>query len=299
MEATKPLAARSWNNIGLMLLVHVAATIGLALYLIFHGLTLAAALIGFGLAALTIFSISAGYHRLFSHRAYEAHPVFRLFLLVFGAGAFQNSVLAWAADHRRHHGHTDEELDPYNAKLGFWHSHLGWALRKEDPRLPTASVRDLERDPLITWQHRRYGVIGIASGLVLPTLLGLAFGDPIGGFVVGAAVRLLVCYHVTFAINSLAHRFGTQPYSDSTSARDSFIVALLSMGEGYHNFHHTFPADYRNGAGRGQYDPTKWALWVLARLRLARHLKVTSASHILRARLRMDERRLSATASAA
>ena len=202
-----------WGNIGLLTLVHVAALGGLALYLPLHGLTVAAAATGLVLTGLTIFSISAGYHRLFTHRAYEAHPLFRAFLLVFGAGAFQNSVLVWAADHRRHHGHTDSDLDPYDARRGFWYSHIGWVVRKPDPALPVASVRDLERDPLVRWQHRRYGLIGCAAGLLLPALIGLAFGDLVGGFIVGAAVRLLVCYHATFTINSFAHRYGAQPYS--------------------------------------------------------------------------------------
>jgi stearoyl-CoA desaturase (delta-9 desaturase) len=281
-----------WRNIGLLTLVHVAAIGGLALYLSFHGLTAAAAVIGFVLTALTIFSISAGYHRLFSHRAYEAHPALRIFLLFFGAGAFQNSALAWAADHRRHHGRTDTDLDPYNARRGFWYSHIGWVLRKADPEIVPASVRDLERDPFVRFQSRHYAWVGVAAGLVLPTLLGLAFGDPLGGFVIGAAVRLLVTFHTTFAINSFAHYFGRQPYSDRTSARDSFVVALVSMGEGYHNFHHTFPADYRNGVRAHQFDPTKWVLRVLALLGVARNLRRTPVTAILKATLRMDEDRL-------
>ena len=180
----KPLPL-DWRNIGLLTLVHVAAIGGMALYLPLHGLSLAAAVIGFVLTVFTIFSISAGYHRLFSHRAYEAHPALRIFLLFFGAGAFQNTALAWAADHRRHHGRTDEDLDPYNARRGFWYSHMGWVLRKTDPEIVPPSVRDLERDPFVRFQDRYYAWVGIAAGIVLPTLLGLAFGDPLGGFIVG------------------------------------------------------------------------------------------------------------------
>jgi stearoyl-CoA desaturase (delta-9 desaturase) len=281
-----------WRNIFLLSFVHVVAIGGLATYLPLHGLSLGALIIGAVLTVLTIFSISAGYHRLFSHRAYQAHPALRFFLLTIGAGAFQNSVLSWAADHRRHHGRTDSDLDPYDAKRGFWHSHIGWVLRKADPSLGRASVRDLERDPLIVWQDRRYGLIGLATGVLLPTLLGLAVGDPWGGFIVGGAVRLMLCYHATFSINSFAHLIGSQPYSDKDSSRDSFITALVSMGEGYHNFHHTFPADYRNGVRAHQFDPTKWALRSLAAVGLARQLRRTPAPAILRARLRMDEQRL-------
>jgi stearoyl-CoA desaturase (Delta-9 desaturase) len=291
VNGPKPLPL-DWRNIGLLTLVHVAAIGGMALYLPLHGLTLAATVIGFVLTVVSIFSISAGYHRLFSHRAYEAHPALRIFLLFFGAGTFQNTALAWAADHRRHHGRTDGDLDPYNARRGFWYSHIGWVLRKTDPEIVPPSVRDLERDPYVRFQDRYYAWVGITSGIVVPTLLGLAFGDPLGGFIVGAAVRLFVTYHTTFAINSFAHFFGRQPYSDRSSARDSFLVALLSMGEGYHNFHHTFPADYRNGVRLHQFDPTKWILSVLAVFGVARNLRRTPVSAIVKATLRMDEKRL-------
>ena len=294
LSPTPPALPLDWRNIALLTLVHVAAFGGMAIYVPVHGLSLSAIVIGATLTVLTIFSISAGYHRLFSHRAYEAHPLLRFLLLTVGAGAFQNTALAWAADHRRHHGSTDTDLDPYNVRRGFWYAHIGWVLRKADPAIKPAPVRDLERDPLVTWQDRHYALIGILSGLVLPTLLGLAFGDPWGGFIVGGAVRLLLCYHATFSINSFAHVFGRQPYSDKDSSRDSFLTALVSMGEGYHNFHHAFPADFRNGVRAHQFDPTKWALVGLSSVGLARKLRRTPEPAILRARLRMDEQRLAA-----
>jgi stearoyl-CoA desaturase (Delta-9 desaturase) len=291
-EGDRPELPLDWRNIFLLGLVHVVALGGLAIYLPTHGLSLAAAVIGAVLTVATIFSISAGYHRLFSHRAYEAHPLLRFLLLAIGAGAFQNTALAWAADHRRHHGRTDSELDPYDARRGFWYAHIGWVLRKQDPEIVPPSVQDLERDPLVRWQQRYYAWIGIASGLVLPTLLGLACGDPWGGFIVGGAVRLLFSYHATFSINSFAHLIGTQPYSDKNSSRDSLLTAIISMGEGYHNYHHTFPSDYRNGVAAHQFDPTKWALRAFQVLGLTRNLKRAPQPAIVRARLRMDERRL-------
>ena len=283
-----------WRNIVLLAVVHIAAVGGLVTYLCLHGLTLAAVIICAALTGLTIFSISAGYHRLFSHRTYEAHPVFRLFLLVIGAGAFQNSALAWATDHRRHHARTDSELDPYDATRGFWYSHIGWVLRKTDPTLAAMPIGDLQHDPLVRWQEKYYALIGLASGVVLPTLLGWAFGDPLGGFVLGAAMRLMICYHTTFTINSAAHLVGKQPYSIRNSSRDSFWVALISFGEGYHNFHHTFPGDYRNGVRGHHFDPTKWTLRALASVGLTKNLRRTPPSAVVRARLRRDEQRLQA-----
>jgi stearoyl-CoA desaturase (delta-9 desaturase) len=291
-ELMKKELPLDWRNIALLSVVHIVALGGMAIYVPVHGLSLAAVVIGAVLTVATIFSISAGYHRLFSHRAYEAHPILRFILVALGAGAFQNSVLAWAADHRRHHGRTDSDLDPYDIRRGFWHAHIGWVLRKPDPDIKPVPVRDLERDPLVAWQARHYALIGIAAGIGLPVLLGFAFGDPWGGFIVGAAVRLMIVYHATFSINSFAHKVGAQPYSDNNSSRDSLLTALVSMGEGYHNFHHTFPSDYRNGVLAHQFDPTKWGLRMLATVRLANKLRRTPRPAIVRARLRMDERRL-------
>jgi stearoyl-CoA desaturase (delta-9 desaturase) len=291
MKHSQPLPF-DWVNIILLATVHIVSIGGMAIYLPLHGLTWAALLIGVVLTGLTIFSISAGYHRLFSHRTYEAHPVLRFALLALGAGSYQNSVLAWAADHRRHHARTDTDLDPYSAKRGFWYSHIGWVLRKADPSIKPVPVKDLERDPLVMWQSRYYGWIATAVGVGLPVLLGFLFGDPWGGFIVGGAVRLLVTFHVTFSINSFAHLLGKQPYSDKNSARDSFVTAVLSMGEGYHNFHHTFPSDYRNGVLAHQFDPTKWTLRVLASVGLARNLRRASRAAVIQARLRMDEQRV-------
>jgi stearoyl-CoA desaturase (delta-9 desaturase) len=280
----------NWGNISLLALVHVVAIGGMAVYVPLHGLPWSTVVIAAVLTVLTIFSISAGYHRLFSHRAYESHPALRLFLLAFGAGSFQNSALVWAVDHRRHHARVDSDVDPYDVRRGFWYAHIGWVLRQADPTLKPLPVKDLERDPLVSWQHRRYAFIGIAMGVGLPVLLGWAFGDPWGGFIVGGAVRLFIVYHVTFAINSFAHTFGTQPFCDENSSRDSLLTALVSMGEGYHNFHHTFPADYRNGVYAHQFDPTKWILWACAGVGLARDLRRTPDAAIVRARLRVDER---------
>ncbi len=283
-----------WRNIILLATVHIAAAAGLPLYLALHGPTWAGLIIGLSLTGLTIFSISAGYHRLFSHRTYEAHPWVRFVLLTLGAGAFQNSALAWAADHRRHHALPDTEDDPYSVNRGFWYSHVGWVLRQADPDVKPAPVGDLERDPLVRWQQRYYTLIGVASGVALPVALGFLFGDPWGGFVIGAATRLVVVYHATFSINSFAHILGRQPYSDNSSARDSFFTAVISMGEGYHNFHHTFPADYRNGVRAHQFDPTKWVLRALALTGAVKNLRRAPPAAVVRARQRMDQRRLAA-----
>jgi stearoyl-CoA desaturase (delta-9 desaturase) len=292
-----PPAPFSWLNITFLAVVHLAGIGGTIAYWRWHGGPSWAALgIALAWSALTIFALSAGYHRLFSHKAYEAHPLLRAFLLAFGAASFQNSALTWAADHRRHHKRTDSALDPYDARQGFWHSHIGWVLRETPPATKLHPVPDLEKDWMIMFQHRWYMTLGNVFGLLIPMAVGYALGDAWGGLIVGGFARLVFVYHVTFSINSFAHMLGTQPYSDRNSARDSFVAAMLSMGEGYHNFHHTFPADYRNGVRAHHFDPSKWMIRLFAWCGLARNLKRTSAPIILRARLRMQSRRLEAQA---
>jgi stearoyl-CoA desaturase (Delta-9 desaturase) len=279
-------------NIFFLALAHVVGIGGTVVYAAMGRVSLVACVLAVVWSAFTIFSLSAGYHRLFSHRAYEANPLVRAFLLLFGAASFQNSALIWAADHRRHHQRVDSPLDPYNIRRGFWHAHVGWVLHKTPVAHEVWPVPDLQRDRMVMFQHNYYPWVGMFAGLVIPTLIGWAFGDPIGAFILAGGLRLVFVYHVTFSINSFAHTLGTQPYSDRNSSRDSFIAAMLSMGEGYHNFHHTFPADYRNGVRAYQFDPSKWTIRALAALGLAKNLKRTPGVVVLRARLKMDERRL-------
>ncbi len=217
-------------------------------------------------------SITAGYHRLFAHRSYRCSPLVSLVYLLFGAAAVQNSALTWASDHRRHHAHTDEDLDPYDARRGLWWSHIGWVLRGGASRDYT-NVRDLLGDRLVAWQHRWYPWLAALMAGLVPALVAAAWRDPYGGFLWAGCVRLVLQSHSTFAVNSLAHRFGRRPYSAATSARDNVLVAIVTLGEGYHNFHHQFPSDYRNGIGWRDFDPTKWLIAALSTIGLTSDLK--------------------------
>ena len=219
-------------------------------------------------------SITGGYHRLWAHKAYRASPALKWFFALWGAGALQNSILIWASDHRRHHRHVDDdELDPYSASRGLWFSHMGWMLRKYRSNEPDFSnARDLERDPIVMFQHRHYVVLTTFMNLGLPLLLGLWHGDVVGTVLLVGLLRLVVNHHVTFFINSLAHYWGSRPYTESNSARDNGFLAFLTYGEGYHNYHHIFQADYRNGIRWWQWDPTKWMIALCEYLGLASDL---------------------------
>jgi len=207
--------------------------------------------------------ITAGYHRLFSHRAYSAHPVFKYTLLFFATGAFQMSCLEWCNDHRAHHRYTDTDKDPYTIKKGFWYAHLGWLLWHREA--PKSDIRDLQRDPVMRFQDQYYSGLALLQGIVMPTMIaGLFWGDWMGGFLIASVLSRVLVHHATFCVNSVAHYFGSFTYSDQRTPRDSWLVGLITFGEGYHNFHHEFPYDYRNGAEYHSFDPTKWLIWALS-----------------------------------
>jgi len=240
-------------------------------------------------------SITVGYHRLFSHRSHEASWPLVLFYAIFGAGAFQNSIIEWCSDHRNHHKSTDTENDPYSAAKGFWYSHMGWVMIDEENfQNDFSNVKDLQSSKIIMWQHRNIFLIGAISGIILPALIGFLIGGiatGIGCLVWGGLVRTVFVHHGTFLINSAAHIWGTQPYSEENSSRDSFWLAFLTFGEGYHNFHHTFQADYRNGHKWYHVDPSKWWITSFNFLGLKSNLKSTPKHSIEAAKIDMKSKK--------
>lgn len=244
-------------------------------------------------------SITAGYHRLWSHKSYEAVLPVRIIFALGGALAVQNSIRAWCSNHRHHHQYVDDPArDPYAATRGLWYSHLGWML-KDYPaaRVTESNIRDLDRDPVVLWQDRYYWILAFAMNVILTTCLGYLAGDALGGLLLLGFFRLVVSHHTTFFINSLAHYWGRQPYSDASSARDNGLIAMLTYGEGYHNFHHTFQWDYRNGLQWYQFDPTKWLIATLNLTRLAGNLKRTPPEQIERSMVNMQLKRARQAAS--
>ncbi|HEX9795176.1 MAG TPA: fatty acid desaturase [Planctomycetota bacterium] len=285
-----------WLNMLFLPFAHLMALGGLVWMVFFHfswgTLVLA--------AVMTVFSgvsVTGGYHRLFAHPTYKAAWPLRAFYLFFGAAAVQNSALRWSADHRVHHKFTDTDADPYNIKRGFWWAHIGWVLFKNPLRADLSKVPDLQADALVRFQHKYYLPLVVFSLGLLPAGLGLLWGDPVGAVLVAGFFRVVFQWHATFSVNSFAHYIGNQPYSDEISARDSFITAILSMGEGYHNFHHRFQADYRNGVRWYQFDPTKWWVWTLSKVKLTSDLRRTPKRAIEAAR-QANKARLAKTQTA-
>lgn len=303
MAGSAPAGARrriDWGSVNWPNTVFLGGTLLLAVtavpaYIMHYGLS--AWQVGLFLLffAGTGLSITLGYHRLYSHLAFKASWPVRLFTLLFGAAAFENSVLRWAADHRRHHKFVDEPDDPYDISRGFLHAHVGWILFRLKEESTLDGVKDLLQDGWVVWQDRHYRTIAVLIGFVLPTLLGGWIGGwtgALGAFLMAGVARVVFVHHMTFFINSLCHTLGRQPYSVHGTARDSSLMAWFTFGEGYHNFHHTFQHDYRNGVKPWQFDPTKWCIWLLNRVGLATQLRRVPEHKILLAEIVAAEQRL-------
>ena len=279
-----------WINVLMFSLTGLAAVVLVPWY----GLTRGYAAGSWAFAAFFLIangmSITAGYHRLWAHRSYEAHFVVRLIYMIFGSMALQNSAYIWCSNHRSHHLYVDDnERDPYSARRGFWFSHIGWMLREYPSGMTNLSnIPDLKRDPLLAFQHRYYLPLALGTNIGFPLLAGWIVGDVIGTFLLAGVLRLVLSHHFTFFINSLAHMWGSRPYTDENTARDNPLLAFLTYGEGYHNFHHIFAHDYRNGVRWWQWDPTKWLIAGLRTVGLTKRLKRVPDFQIQRALLAMQ-----------
>ena len=287
MIQSKPKPALIRINVAIFVGLPLAALLLVPAWGIYRGFDTFQWLWALAFLYLNGMSITGGYHRLWAHKAYEASPALKWFYAFWGAGALQNSILIWASDHRRHHRHVDDnDLDPYSAGRGLWFSHMGWMLREySSHESDFSNARDLQRDPVVMWQHRHYVPLTLLMNVGLPLLLGIWHGDIIGTLLLVGLLRLVINHHVTFFINSLAHFWGSRPYTESNSARDNGFLAFLTYGEGYHNFHHIFQTDYRNGIRWWQWDPTKWMINLCARLGLADNLNRVPDFKIQRALL--------------
>lgn len=285
MEQTKI----NWVTTLFLILTPLAGVIGTTFLAMHHAIMWPTIVLALIFTVISGLSITCGYHRLFSHLAYKAHWMVRFLFAIFGASAFEGSILEWCTDHRNHHRYTDTDKDPYNAKRGFWFSHLGWLIYLDPTQRDFSNVGDLTADPIVQWQHRHYVKLAICSGFLLPMVLAWLWGDLLGGLIIAGALRISINHHFTFCINSVCHIFGKTTYSDRNTAKDNWFTALFTYGEGYHNFHHKFPVDFRNGIRFYDFDPSKWLIGLLAAAGLANELKTVSQHRIIQCRIEMEE----------
>lgn len=204
------------------------------------------------------FGITGGAHRLWCHRSYKAKFPLRVFLMIIQTFAFQNSIYEWCRDHRVHHKFTDTNADPHNSRRGVFFSHMGWLMLrkhkdvKEKGKL--VDMSDLKKDPVVMWQKHYYLLLMPILSFVLPTIAcHYVFGTSYWySFVTMGVLRYLVSLHITWLINSAGHFWGSRPFEKNVSATENKITAFMTQGEGWHNYHHVFPWDYK-AAELGSY----------------------------------------------
>ena len=232
------------------------------------GVSWPAAGLAIGLYWLRMFGVTAGYHRYFSHRAYATSRPFQFLLALIAQSSGQKSVLWWAAKHRHHHLHSDTAEDLHSPRQGgVFHSHIGWVFDRRNDVTDLVKVTDIASYPELRWLHRYEALPAVA----LAVLSFLIAGWP--GLVVGFCWSTVLVYHATFSINSLAHLSGRRRYLTGDDSRNNAVLALITMGEGWHNNHHACQSSARQGFRWWQVDATYWILRLLACARVVRELK--------------------------
>jgi stearoyl-CoA desaturase (delta-9 desaturase) len=245
--------------------VHVAAVVGVVLV----GLSWKGVALAIGLYYLRMFGVTGGYHRYFSHRTYRTSRAFQLVLAVLAQSSVQKGALWWAAHHRDHHKHSDTPKDPHSYRdYGFWYSHVGWILSRETEETDYSRIADMSRYRELRWLNDYHAVPGIALAVSLYFLGGAE------ALVWGFFVSTTLLWHGTFTINSLSHIWGKRRYSTTDDSKNNLVLAIVTMGEGWHNNHHYYPRSVRQGFHWWQVDMTYYILRALAAVGLVWDLHV-------------------------
>ncbi|XP_017482958.1 PREDICTED: stearoyl-CoA desaturase 5-like [Rhagoletis zephyria] len=276
-----------WFNVFLFVLLHSSALYGV--WLIWAENAYLEFVIGYFYAILGGLGITAGVHRLWSHRAYKAKLPLRIFLMLCQSLAFQNSIYEWCRDHRVHHKFTDTNADPHNSGRGFFFAHMGWLMCKKHSdvreRGKCIDMSDILADPVVQFQRKYYFVVMPICCFVLPALFPyFVLGSSLQVcFFVCSMLRYALSLHGTWLVNSAAHFYGMRPYEKNISSVDSKFVSIIAFGEGWHNYHHVFPWDYKAGElGAYKHNWTTAFLDLMARIGQAYDLKSVSQELILK-----------------
>jgi stearoyl-CoA desaturase (Delta-9 desaturase) len=227
---------------------------------------------------IAVLGVTVGFHRHFTHKSFKAKPWLRVAMAITGSLAVQGNVLNWVADHRRHHAFSDREGDPHSPWLfgtsplavakGFLHAHMTWFFDREETN-HRRFIPDLLADRHVVRVSKTFGV-WVAVSLLLPAVLGgllsWSWSGVFTGFFWGGLVRLAVSNHVTWSINSICHMAGARPFRSRDRSRNFWPLAVLSMGESWHNLHHADPTCARHGVLPGQIDISARVIWIFERL---------------------------------
>ncbi|XP_015171565.1 PREDICTED: acyl-CoA Delta(11) desaturase-like [Polistes dominula] len=244
-----------WRNVINFLYLHISSLYGL--YLSLTALKFYTTIFMIITIPITTLGITAGAHRLWAHKSYKAKWPMRVILMICQTMAFQNHIYEWVRDHRVHHKFTDTDADPHNSQRGFFFSHIGWLMLKKHPDVikkgATVDMSDLEKDPVVVWQRRLYIILMPLFCFIIPTWIPIYFWNerPMYSWYL-TIFRYTLSLNITWLVNSAAHIWGTKPYDSTISPTDSYSVGIAAFGEGWHNYHHVFPWDYK-AAELGNY----------------------------------------------
>ena len=267
-EFEQPLV---WKNIYIMAVLHIGCIYGIfrapearwQTWLLFVAYYVVSGL-----------GVTAGAHRLWSHRTYKATTPIKVMLMLFNCISFQNDLLVWCRDHRVHHKFSETPADPHNAKRGFFFAHIGWLLMKKHPDVKekgkSVDISDLLNDPVVQFQHDNYPLLGLIFAALIPMFVPWFFWREKAAvsFFLCAVVRYVLSLHATWFVNSAAHLWGSRPYDKSMNPAENMFVAISAIGEGFHNYHHSFPHDYSTSEHGPYFNMTTCFIDLLAALGL-------------------------------
>jgi stearoyl-CoA desaturase (delta-9 desaturase) len=251
-------ATRSWVDVASMSAyygIHAACLLAF-----FTGVSTVDVILCGTLFYVRLFAITAGYHRYFSHKAYKTSRAFQFVLAFLGCCSIQKGPLWWAAGHRRHHRYSDQPGDMHSPREGFWYAHQGWIFDGRWDATELSRIRDFAAYPELVWLNHWHALPPVLMGLLCFAVGGWS------GVVWGVAISTTLLWHSTYSINSLAHRWGSQRYETGDDSRNNFVLALLTLGEGWHNNHHKYMASARQGFFWWEIDISYYVLRGLAML---------------------------------
>jgi len=275
-----------WRNIVLFVFLHFGALVGLYQFMfVSHWLTSIWCVFCWVVSGV---GITAGAHRLWSHKSYKAKTPLKIILVAMNCVSFQNDIIEWSRDHRCHHKWTDTDADPHNVNRGFFFSHMGWLLTKKHPKIKEMGAKldlsDLTSDPILAFQRKYYLPLVVLMCFIMPTAIPVFLWkeNALVAFYTAALFRYCFTLHATWFINSAAHTFGYRPYDVTISPAESVWTTVTAFGEGGHNYHHTFPQDYRTSEMSVVFNFTKAFIDFFAKIGWAYDLRVVDDKTINR-----------------
>ncbi|KAI1283769.1 Stearoyl-CoA desaturase 5 [Halotydeus destructor] len=279
-----------WANVAIFAVAHMMGLWALADFVV--KIPLATMFWTYFLCHVCAIGTTGGVHRLWAHRSYEAKLPLRIGLMLAQTVAGQNCIYIWSRDHRVHHKWSDTDADPHNTNRGFFFSHCGWLMRKKHPELlvksKTLDFSDLLEDPLVRFQQDHYYVLYVIFALLVPVAVPVYLWSEswVTSFLMAYVVRYLIVLHGTWFVNSAAHMFGDRPYNDKMQPVENVWVSVITNGEGYHNYHHQFPGDYRASENGHGFNGTRAMIDLMAAAGQAFNLKMASGGVVAAAKQR-------------